>query len=70
MTKLTREQKIEIIARNLCKLVGIEAIDSTDGSANWFMFGNDAEQLVNGLEARGFAILDWIELKDEAKDDA
>jgi hypothetical protein len=65
MPKLTREQKIEIIAKNLCKLVGIEPIDSTDGSSNWFMFFNDAEKLVTDLESRGFQILEWIQLKDE-----
>lgn len=72
MSKMTREQKVEVIARNFCKLVGIEEVDSTDGSANWFMFANDAEKLITDFESRGFRIFEWVELKDseETKHDA
>ncbi len=66
--KMTRKQKIEAIARNFCKLVGIEPVDSMDGSANWFMFGQDAEKLISDLEGRGFQVFDWINIieKDNA----
>lgn len=63
MTKLTNEQKVELLAKNICKMVGIEAIDLADGNSNWWMFNNDAEKIITDLESRGFKIWDWIELK-------
>jgi hypothetical protein len=63
--KLTHEQKVELIAKNLCKLVGISPIDPTDNGANWFMFADHAEKLITDLEDRGFEVLEWVKLKGE-----
>jgi len=63
VSKLTREQKIELLAKNICKMVNIEPVDSTDGSSNWWMFFADAEKMIVDLELRGFQLWDWIELK-------
>jgi hypothetical protein len=65
MTKLTREKKVELLAMNLCKMVGIAPTDSIDGSANWFMFVNDAEKIIADLESRNFTVWDWIEIKNK-----
>jgi hypothetical protein len=51
---MTRDQVIEVIAKGISKLCGIEPVDSTDGSPNWWLFHEDATKLVKSLEERGF----------------
>ena len=47
----------EALARFLCVSVGIEPIDSIDGSSNWWMFYNEAKKIVDDLRERGFTPL-------------
>jgi hypothetical protein len=35
-----------------CQVIGIEPIDSSDGSANWWMSANKAGEIYDGLLAR------------------
>jgi hypothetical protein len=62
MAKLTPDQKVQLLAKNLCKMVGIEAVDPMDGSANWFMFADEAKKIIADLESRGFQVWEWIDL--------
>lgn len=50
------EERREIASRNLakyfCVIAGIEAVDSLDGSSNWWMFLREAEGIYDGLVKR------------------
>lgn len=48
------EHATKILAIGLCRIVGIEPVDSTDGSQNWWMFQADAAKLIADLQQRGF----------------
>lgn len=49
----TEEQlATRIMATAMCLVVGIEPIDSLDGSSNWWMFQQEAEKLVKDLRTR------------------
>jgi hypothetical protein len=52
----TPEQRREIAVRNIakyfCVIVGIEPVDSLDGSPNWWIFNKEAEEIVDGLLKR------------------
>jgi hypothetical protein len=57
VTKGSREIKTiddaaEALAIVLCKLCGIEPVDTTDGSANWMMFFNDAKRICEDIGSR------------------
>ncbi len=45
------DRAVELIARILCRVVGIAEVD-VDGSANWWIFVGDAEALVSDAERR------------------
>lgn len=54
-TRTTRaEHATKVLAIGLCRIVGIEAIDSTDGSPNWWMFNEMASKVIKDLQNRGF----------------
>lgn len=40
---------IEAQARMMCRIVGIEPIDSLDGSSNWWIFSSRATEIVDSL---------------------
>ncbi|HYT43211.1 MAG TPA: hypothetical protein VEP90_12785 [Methylomirabilota bacterium] len=61
-----RKNSIISVACLLCRIAGIEPIDSTDGSSNWWMFNNDAEKIVDDVMKR-FAIPDQVLLQWEEK---
>ena len=42
----------EAMARYFCQVVGIEPVESCDGSANWWMFATEAGEIYDGLMAR------------------
>lgn len=50
----TREIVHQALCALLCRFVGIEPVDSTDGSPNWWMFSADVERLMSDLESRNF----------------
>jgi hypothetical protein len=57
MTELERASQrrtvcTEALAKYFCRVVGIEPVDSTDGSQNWWMFANEAGEIYDGLLAR------------------
>lgn len=52
------EHATKVLAMGLCRIVGIEPVDSLDGSPNWWMFNDIASKVVADLQGRGF-------LKDE-----
>ncbi len=45
------DRAVELIARILCRVVGIAEVD-IDGSYNWWMFVAEAEALVSDVERR------------------
>lgn len=48
------EFAIKVLAMGICRIVGIEPIDSTDGSQNWWMFSDIASKVIEDLQGRGF----------------
>ena len=44
----------KVLAIGICGIVGIEPIDSTDGSQNWWMFNDIASKVVRELQDSGF----------------
>jgi hypothetical protein len=57
------EHAKQVLAIGLCRIVGIEPIDSVDGSPNWWMFSETASKVIDDLQERGF-------LKESAPTDA
>jgi hypothetical protein len=53
-----REKMVEAISKYLCIRFGMEPIDSLDGGPNWWMFHNDVDAFIAGLEKRGFTVND------------
>lgn len=51
---MTQERAIKVLAIALCHIVGIEPIDSIDGSPNWWMFNETATKIIADLKSRGF----------------
>lgn len=49
----TRKQYIEGMARGVCFLAGIDAIDAGDGSSNWWLFSGSVSPLVDDLIESG-----------------
>lgn len=53
MTEEDRRKKAsENLARYFCVIAGIEPVDSSDGSPNWWMFNAEAETIYDGIRAR------------------
>lgn len=50
----TREDYHRALCHIVCRFVGIEPIDSNDGSPNWWAFTEDVERLMSDLEKRGW----------------
>ena len=48
------EHAKKVLAMGLCRIVGIEPIDSMDGSPNWWMFQDIAAKVIEDLQSRGF----------------
>lgn len=46
------KEKAQALAKVMCFFVGIQPEDPLDGSANWFMFYNEAEKIILDLEKR------------------
>lgn len=50
------EERKEIASRNLakylCVIAGIEPVDSADGSPNWWMFSQEADNIYDGIVKR------------------
>jgi len=49
-----REDCVEALARFLCKITGIDAIDAGDRSPNWWIFNETATKVIADLEERNF----------------
>jgi hypothetical protein len=47
-----RDIKIELMAKLMCRLIGVAPTDPMDGSPNWWMFHNDAAKLIDDLDLR------------------
>lgn len=48
------EHATKVLAIGLCHIVGIEPVDSTDGSPNWWIFNDLAAKVIKDLQASGF----------------
>ena len=48
-TEEIAERKAELLAKVLCRLEGIEPVDSMDGSYNWWLFKGLADEVVKKL---------------------
>lgn len=59
--KTHRENAIRIMAVAMCLTVGIEPVDSLDGSSNWWMFSAEAEKIVDDLWKRFPAAPETVE---------
>lgn len=46
------ETRVQMLAEILCLFAGLEPVSSTDGSAQWFMFGKQAAEIVDEIEKR------------------
>ncbi|HYT44707.1 MAG TPA: hypothetical protein VEP90_20430 [Methylomirabilota bacterium] len=67
-----RKNSIISVACLLCRVAGIEPIDSNDGSSNWWIFNAEAEKIVDDVMKR-YAIpdqvlLQWEEMRVEKGD--
>jgi hypothetical protein len=54
MTSTRAEHAKKVLAMGLCRIVGIEPVDSLDGSPNWWMFSETASKVIDDLQERGF----------------
>lgn len=50
----TRDNIIQALAVFLCRIAGIEPVDPMDGSPNWWIFNEQATNVIGDLEKRGF----------------
>ena len=49
----TKGDAVNALAKVICAIAGIAIVDD-DGSANWWMFTEQARVVINDLDARGF----------------
>ena len=49
---MERDKAIDLQAKVLCVIAGMEPIDSMDGSPNWWVFQADAAKIVDEIRGR------------------
>lgn len=47
-----RASAIRLMAILMCRAAGIEPVDSTDGSPNWWIFSKEAEVIIDDVQRR------------------
>jgi len=50
--KIYREKAVTMLCVAMCRIAGIEPVDSLDGSHNYWMFNQDAEKVVDDILTR------------------
>jgi hypothetical protein len=48
----TDTDAVEYLARVMCSIAGMDPINTNDGDPNWYLFNEEATNVVNGIRKR------------------